>query len=107
MRNVPLAEDVRRAMARFALSTQPGSARATPEVNRFIRFGLSPRGAQALVLAAKAHALLGGRFHVGMADVKAVLGPATRHRVQLNFEGSAEAVNLERMLAKLLEDSIG
>ena len=105
--SVPLAEDVRRTVARFALRTQPGSPSATPEVNRFIRFGLSPRGAQALVLAAKAHALLAGRLHVGITDIKAVLGPATRHRVQLTFEGRAEAVDLERFLAKQLEDSIG
>lgn len=107
VRNVPLAEDVRRTVARFALSTQPGSPSATPEVNRVIRFGLSPRGAQALVLAAKAHAFLAGRLHVGITDIKAVLGPATRHRVQLNFEGRAEAIDLERFLAKQLEDSIG
>ena len=89
VRNVPIAEHVRRAVARFALLTQPRSPRKVREVERYVRFGLSPRGAQAIVLAAKAHALMAGRYNVALDDLRAVLGPATRHRVQLELRGPA------------------
>jgi MoxR-like ATPase len=105
VRSVPIAEHVRRSIARLSLMTQPGSALASAEVNRFIRFGLSPRGAQSVVLAAKARALFEGRYNVGFEDVQAVLLPATRHRVQLNFEGTAENVKLEKLVTKLFEDA--
>lgn len=105
VRSVPIAEHVRRAIARLSLMTQPGSEQATRDVNRHVRFGLSPRGAQALVLAAKAHALFAGRFNVSFEDVEAVLAPATRHRVQLNFEGRAEGVSLERLMGDLFGDA--
>lgn len=106
VRSVPLADHVRRAIANFAISTHPESANASAEVKRYFRFGLSPRGAQALVLAAKAHALVNGRFNVSFDDVKAMLLATTRHRVHLNFEGRADGVSLESMLNKLFETSI-
>lgn len=105
VRSVPIAEHVRRAIAKLSLMTQPGSEQATRDVNRHVRFGLSPRGAQALVLAAKAHALFAGRFNVSFEDVEAVLAPATRHRVQLNFEGRAEGVSLEKLMGDLFGDA--
>lgn len=106
VRSVPMADHVRRAIADFAISTQPGGPRATADVKRYLRFGLSPRGAQALVLAAKGHALLNGRFNVSFDDVKAMLLATTRHRVHLNFEGRADGVSLEALLGKLLDTSI-
>jgi MoxR-like ATPase len=106
VRSVPLADHVRRAIADFAIATQPGAATATADVKRYLRFGLSPRGAQALVLAAKGHALLNGRFNVSFEDVKAMLLATTRHRVHLNFEGRADGVSLEALLGKLLDTSI-
>lgn len=106
VRSVPLADHVRRAIAEFAVSTQPAASTATVDVKRYLRFGLSPRGAQALVLAAKGHALLNGRFNVSFDDVRAMLLATTRHRVHLNFEGRADGVSLETLLGKLLETSI-
>ncbi|MCF1744300.1 AAA family ATPase [Paradevosia shaoguanensis] len=106
VRTVPIAEHVRNAVALFALATQPSAKEASKEVRRFVRFGLSPRGAQALVMAAKAHALLAGRYNVAIEDIRAVLMPALRHRVQLNFEGSAEGVSLEGLISKLFEHSV-
>ena len=105
VRSVPIAEHVRRCIAKLSLMTQPRSDQATKEVNRYVRFGLSPRGAQSLVLAAKAHALFAGRFNVSFEDVDAVLMPATRHRVQLNFEGAADGVSLEKLMADLFADA--
>lgn len=106
VRSVPLADHVRRAIADFAISTQPGGEHASADVKRYLRFGLSPRGAQALVLAAKGHALLNGRFNVSFDDIKAMMLATTRHRVHLNFEGKADGVSLEALLGKLLDASI-
>jgi len=106
VRGVPIADHVRQAIADFAIATQPGDPSASPEVRRYLRFGLSPRGAQALVLAAKGHALLNGRVNVGFEDVKAMLLATTRHRVHLNFEGNADRVSLAELLQKLFDSSI-
>ena len=98
VRAVPIAEHVRDVIAHFAVATQPHSAHAHEAARRFIRFGLSPRGAQSLVIAAKAHALLQGKYNVGYEDVEAVLLPATRHRIQLNFEGRAQATGIDQLV---------
>jgi MoxR-like ATPase len=101
VRAVPIVEHVRDVIAHFAVATQPGSAHAHERARRFIRFGLSPRGAQALVIAAKAHALLHGKYNVGFEDVEAVLLPATRHRLQLNFEGRAQAIGIDQLVVDI------
>ena len=106
VRSVPMADHVRRAIANFAISTHPVGADASADVKRYLRFGLSPRGAQALVLAAKGHALLNGRFNVSFDDIRAMLLATTRHRVHLNFEGRADGVSLETLLGGLLDTSI-
>jgi MoxR-like ATPase len=106
VRQVPIADHVRRAIARFALVTQPNQAGAPETVRRYFRFGLSPRGAQSLVLAAKGHALLSGRYNVSFDDVRAVLAPVLRHRFQLNYEGEAEGVNPSEVLATLLDAEV-
>ncbi|MGV6871768.1 AAA family ATPase [Pseudochelatococcus sp. B33] len=106
VRSVPVAAHVARAVALFTVSTQPGSSGAGADVNRFVRFGLSPRGAQALMLAAKGHALLSGRHHVAFEDLRAVLLPATRHRIQLNFQGRAEDINIERLVLDLFDHTV-
>ncbi|WP_108462976.1 AAA family ATPase [Devosia naphthalenivorans] len=106
VRSIILADHVRQAVAQFTLMSQPHSAEAPAQVRRFLRFGLSPRGAQALVLAAKGHAFLAGRYNVSFDDLRAMLLPTTRHRVHLNFEGRAEGASLDKMLEDLLETSI-
>jgi len=106
VRDVPIASHVRRAVARLALDTQPDRPEAPKEVQRYLRFGLSPRGAQALVLAAKGHALLDGRYSVAFEDLRAVLAPVMRHRVQLNFQGEAEGVDVEAMFGRLLDTQL-
>lgn len=106
VRSVPMADHVRRAIANFAISTHPVGADASADVKRYLRFGLSPRGAQALVLAAKGHALLNGRFNVSFDDIRAMLLATTRHRVHLNFEGRADGVSLETLLGRLFDASI-
>ncbi|HEX7021981.1 MAG TPA: MoxR family ATPase, partial [Trueperaceae bacterium] len=106
-RDVPIAAHVRQAVVRFVLATQPDSEEASKDVKRYVRFGVSPRGAQALVLAAKAHALLHGRYNVSFKDVRAMILPALRHRFQLNFEGEAEGVTAEDLLVQLYDRMVG
>ncbi len=106
VRAVPIADHVRHAVARFALMSQPSLSQAPADIQRYVRYGISPRGAQALVLAAKGHALLSGRYNVSFEDLRAVLSPATRHRVQLNFEGRAQGVKLDQLLKDVFEQSV-
>ncbi len=79
---------------------------ASPEVaRRFVRYGASPRAAQALVLGAKVRALAEGRYNVSIEDIKALAAPALRHRVILNFEGEAEGVDTDTLVARVLDNT--
>src|SRR4051794_38784198 len=91
-RSVPVAKHVQDYAVRLLLATHPGGADAPESVGRFVRTGASPRGAQAMLLAAKIRALLEGRFAASIDDVKTAALPALRHRVLLNFEGEAEGI---------------
>jgi MoxR-like ATPase len=106
VRSVPIAAHVRRAVARFVRRTQLDATEVAADVKRYIRFGISPRGAQCLVLAAKGHALLHHRYNVSFDDLRAVLGPTLRHRFQLNYEGEGDGIDAEAMLGRLFEDAI-
>lgn len=102
-RQIPAAQHVSEYVARLLLATHPESADAPEPVKRFVRFGASPRGAQAIILAAKVNALLAGRYNVAFKDIEAVIYPALRHRLILNFEGEAEGVTTDRLIGAILE----
>ncbi len=89
IREVPIVREVQEEAVRLVLATHPEEGSGA---RRFVRYGASPRGAQALVLCAKIEALLAGRFHVAREDIRAVALPALRHRIVMNFEGEAEGV---------------
>jgi MoxR-like ATPase len=99
---VIVAAPVQDYAIRLLLATHPGSPFAVPEVNRLVRNGASPRGAQALLLSGKVRAVLAGRYNVGFDDVSAAVLPSLRHRVLLNFEAQAEGVGTEAVLAAVL-----
>ena len=80
----------------------PESPYATPLVKKYVRYGASPRAAQALVLAGKIHALNRGQAFVSVDDIRAVALPALRHRLLLNFEGEADEVNTDTIVEELL-----
>ena len=101
IRMVAIADHVRDYAVRLTLATHPGGEFATPNVNRFVRIGASPRGAQALVLAAKCRALLEKRNAVSTDDVKAVAHHALRHRMIVNFEGQAEGVTTDDLIEQI------
>lgn len=102
-RRIPIAEEVRQYAIRVVMGTHPEQEAASPMVRQFVRYGSSPRGAQALILTAKINAIMDGRYHVARDDIRTVALPCLRHRVLLNFEGQAEAVSTDAILEDVLE----
>jgi MoxR-like ATPase len=102
VRSLPVAHAVRDYAVRVVLATHPDRPEAPPSVARYVRYGASPRGAQAMVLAAKVRALCADRPNVSAEDLRAVAKPALRHRVLLGFEGEAEAVDTDTLLDDVL-----
>jgi MoxR-like ATPase len=101
VRQVPVARPVQDYAVRLVEATHPARS-PVAEVKRFVRYGSSPRGAQAVMLAAKIEALRAGRFAPSCADIRRVALPALRHRVLLNFEGEAEGVSTDAVVGALL-----
>ncbi len=103
VRKVPLARQIQDYAVRVVLATHPENAEATPQSKKFMRYGASPRGLQAIILAAKIRALLEGRYAVAIDDIRHVAAPAMRHRLILNFEGEAEGVQADAIIAEILK----
>jgi MoxR-like ATPase len=104
-RDVPIASHVMAYAIRLLRGTHPETERVPEIVKTYVRYGASPRGAQAIVLGAKIHALLDGRFNVSYADVQAVAAPALRHRVILNFEGEAEGISTDSVVRAIIAET--
>jgi MoxR-like ATPase len=104
VREVLIAAPIQDYAIRLVLATHPGGDFAAVETNKFIRCGASPRGAQAIVLAAKVRALLEGRYNVSFEDVRKVYLPALRHRLMLNFEAQAENIPADAVLQNILKE---
>jgi MoxR-like ATPase len=102
VREIAVARHVQDYAVRVLEATHRDRPGASALVKRYVRYGASPRGAQACLLAAKARALLAGRVHVAIADVRAVALAALRHRVILSFEGEAEGVTTDQVLTETL-----
>lgn len=99
---VPIAEPVADYMMELALKTHPEYEGAPEDVKKYVRYGASPRGAQAILQAARIFALTEGRFNVSYEDIKAAAKPALRHRLFLNFEGIAEGKTVDGIIEALL-----
>ncbi|MBK8996991.1 MAG: MoxR family ATPase [Myxococcales bacterium] len=104
VRTVPVARHVQDYAVRLLQATHPDGPDAPEKVRRFARVGASPRGAQAVLLAAKIRALFEGRFAASVDDVKASAAPALRHRMLLNFEGEAEGVKTDDCIREILDE---
>jgi MoxR-like ATPase len=102
-RQTPIASHVSEYVARLIVATHPDSPEATPLVKQYVRYGSSPRGGQAIMLGAKIVALLAERYNVAFEDIHTVAASALRHRLILNFEGIAEGISADRIVAELLE----
>jgi len=104
VRRVPIAHHVTHYAVRLANSTHAELDGCPSIVKKYVRYGSSPRGAQTLVLAAKVEALLNGRFNVAFDDIRKVAMPALRHRVILNFEGEAEGIHPDDVIAACIKE---
>jgi MoxR-like ATPase len=105
IREVPIASHVRDFASAIVMATHPQWEKAPEVARRFVRYGASPRGAQALVLGAKVRALAEGRYNVSVDDIKALAAPALRHRIILNFEGEAEGIDTDNLVARIMEST--
>ena len=105
VRQVTVAPHVQDYAIRLVLATHPGGEFAPEITNRFVRYGASPRGVQAVVLAGKVRALLDERYNVSFADVSGSLPPALRHRMILNFEGQAEGITTDEVLRQIMQET--
>lgn len=94
----PLADPLRNYVSRLVLATHPTSANAPQQVREYVEYGASPRAALSLIMGAKAHAFLSGKFNVRITDLEAVFFPAMIHRIILNFKGEAEGIQVEEVL---------
>jgi MoxR-like ATPase len=101
-RSIPVAGPVQEYAIRLTLATHPESEKATELTRRFVRFGSSPRGTQALILGAKVNALVNDRLYVAAEDIRAVAMNALRHRLLLNFDAEAERVDTDSILEDIL-----
>jgi MoxR-like ATPase len=105
VREVPIATHVRNFASLAVMATHPQWEGAPDVTRKYLRYGASPRAAQALVLGGKVLALRSGRFNVSLEDLKAIALPALRHRIILNFEGEAEGIDGDRLILEVLESA--
>jgi MoxR-like ATPase len=101
-RGIPVATHVMAYAARLLTSTHPDQTESPEVVQRYVRYGSSPRGMQAMIVAGKIMALLDGRYNVAYDDLREAALPALRHRLILNFEAQAEAISTDQVIDELL-----
>jgi MoxR-like ATPase len=103
VRQVPVSEHVAQYAARLCRATRPQMEDAPEFVRKYVRFGSGPRAGQSLILAAKAHVVLNGRYNIGCDDIRAYALPVLRHRVILNFAAASEGLDADGVIRKLLD----
>ncbi len=106
VRQVPVSEHVAKYAARLCRATRPQSDEVPEFISKFVRYGCGPRAGQSLILAAKAHVVLNGRFNVSCDDIRKYALPVFRHRVILNFAAASEGLDTDAVIQRLL-DTIG
>ena len=102
-RGVPIAPHVTSFAAQLLKATHPDDASAPPMVKDFVRYGASPRGLQAMILAGKIMALLDKRYNVAYDDIRQAALPALRHRLIMNFEAQAEGIDSDQVISALCQ----
>ncbi len=101
---IPIADDVQKYAMKLTLATHPDSEVATKVSKQYVRFGASPRAAQALITAAKVRALMDGRFNVAYSDINALAALVLRHRIKLNFEAITERLSTDDIITKVINE---
>jgi MoxR-like ATPase len=102
VRNIPITDNVLEYAVSLAAKTRPGTVTATDEVNKFLSWGAGPRASQFLVLGAKCHAAISGKYSPDKEDVQAVAEPILRHRIVRNYKAEAEGISTEKLISNLL-----
>lgn len=102
VRKVPVPDNVMQYAVKLASASRPNTALATPKVNTYVNWGAGPRASQYLVIGAKCHAALNGKFSPDMEDVRAVAQPILRHRIVRNYKAEAEGVTVEEIVDSLM-----
>ncbi len=103
-RQVPVAKGVGDYVMNLIVKTHPENEEAPDYIKKYVNYGASPRGGQAIVLTSRIYALLKGRYNVSFEDVKEVAKPALRHRLLLNFEAVTDGITPDDLIEKLLEE---
>ena len=103
VQRVPIAEDVIRYAVRLAAASRPGQKGSPPFVNDWVSWGAGTRAGQYMVLGAKARALIWGRNHATVDDIRALVHPVLRHRILVGYRAEAEGVTVENVISRLLE----
>jgi MoxR-like ATPase len=101
IRNIPITDNVLEYAVSLAAKTRPGTQTATDEVNKFLSWGAGPRASQFLVLGAKCHAAISGKYSPDREDVQAVAAPILRHRIVRNYKAEAEGISTEKIITNL------
>jgi MoxR-like ATPase len=104
-RAVPVATHVKEYAVSLLLATHSDQEDAPEKVRRYVRYGASPRGLQALIMTSRVRALLEGRYNVSVEDIQTVAFPALRHRIMLNFDGLADGVTPEDLIEEIIEET--
>ena len=101
IRNIPITDHVLEYAVSLAAKTRPGTPTSTAEVNKFLSWGAGPRASQFLVLGAKCHAAINGKYSPDIEDVQAVAEPILRHRIVRNYKAEAEGISTEKLIGNL------
>jgi MoxR-like ATPase len=102
VRRVPVTRNVTEYAVRLAAKTRPGTEHASAEANQFLEWGAGPRASQNLILAAKCHSLMAGKFSPDIEDVRAISLEVLRHRIVRNFRAEAEGHSIEQLINRML-----
>jgi MoxR-like ATPase len=103
VREIVVPADVAEFAADMILATQPENQTGIDRVKQFVRYGSGPRGAQTLILASKAKALIAGRFNASREDVASLIAPSLRHRISMNFDGQSEGLKTDELLEEIVK----
>lgn len=103
---VPVASSVYDYIIDFVMKCHPEVENAPDIVKKYVRYGSSPRGAQAIVTASRIQALINGRYNVSYEDVNSVIKPALRHRLYLNFEAIADGVSADDIIDNIAQEGM-
>jgi MoxR-like ATPase len=100
---LPVADNVYEYAVKLAASTRPNSELSSDQVNEYVNWGAGPRASQYLIIGAKTHAALSGKFSPDIEDVRAVAEPILRHRIVRNYKAEAEGITVEDIIAGLVK----